>query len=128
MKDLFHKICAGEIPGVVVQQTPSSFALVDKYPIQPGHVLVIPNGLYENILDMPKEAYESLWADVYDLAQKVRKAYQVPRVLFLVEGFAVPQVHIHLIPAHTADALHAKASEISLEAMQAVRDKILASL
>jgi histidine triad (HIT) family protein len=124
MKDLFHKILDGSISGVVLGQTDTSFALVDKYPIQEGHVLVVPKNMYENILDMPQEEYLALWADVYDLARTLKKAYNVPRVLFLVEGFLVPQVHIHLIPAHTPDALHATAREISLEQMQQVATKL----
>lgn len=42
MSSLFTKIRTGEIPGFVIAEDENFFAILDKFPLQPGHILVIP--------------------------------------------------------------------------------------
>lgn len=98
MSSIFTRIYQGEIPGCIVTENNEFFVLMDKFPIKPGHCLIIPKQEQDYLFDMDKDAYTRLMQYSYDIADAVKNATGCVRAGVMVEGFGVPHVHVHLIP------------------------------
>jgi len=124
MATLFSKILTGEIPGCVVAQDEYSFAIVDKFPVQPGHVLVIPKREVPTIDDLPENEHLALMQFARVVAAVLSQVTKTPRIGRLVEGFGVPDhAHLHLIPITGPDQLDMSlAQEMDFADMQAFAD------
>ncbi|MFL2857115.1 MAG: HIT family protein, partial [Planctomycetota bacterium] len=70
--------------------------------VQPGHCLVIPKEEISHVTDLSPEAHAKLWAAVHHVAGKLKKASGCERVVYMVVGWEVPHVHVHLIPTNSA--------------------------
>lgn len=102
---LFCKIIAGEIPSHKIYEDEDFFAFLDINPINIGHTLLIPKEHYDNIFTMPEGLYEKIWSKAKELAPAIQKAADSKRVGIIIEGFAVPHVHIHLVPINVGNEL-----------------------
>ena len=102
---IFCDILDGTRNGHLVYEDKDHIAILDKYPIDDGHTLVIPRKHHEKITDMdpndvgkifsliPKIAKAVLagaGADAFSLAQNNGKAAKQ----------IIPHVHIHIIPRY----------------------------
>nr|XP_058934066.1 bis(5'-adenosyl)-triphosphatase isoform X2 [Kogia breviceps] len=95
-------------PSVVFLKTELSFALVNRKPVVPGHVLVCPLRPVERFRDLhPNEV-----ADLFQAAQRVgtavEKHFQGTSLTFSVQdgpeaGQTVKHVHIHVLPRKAGD-------------------------
>ena len=105
MTCIFCDILDGTRNGHLVYEDKDHIAILDKYPIDDGHTLVIPRKHHEKITDMdpndvgkifsliPKIAKAVLagaGADAFSLAQNNGKAAKQ----------IIPHVHIHIIPRY----------------------------
>ncbi len=52
---IFTEIIEGKLPGYIIFEDKNHVAILDKYPIDTGHSLIIPKKPYEKIIDMPTE-------------------------------------------------------------------------
>lgn len=105
---LFTKIIRGEIPSHKIYEDDKTFAFLDIYPVQKGHVLVIPKVQVEFIWDLDDEDYQALMASVKKIGLHMRKTLHAPHVGVKVVGTDVPHAHVHLIPFHSSAELHAE--------------------
>ncbi|XP_051835947.1 bis(5'-adenosyl)-triphosphatase [Antechinus flavipes] len=95
-------------PSVVFLKTELSFALVNRKPVVPGHVLVCPLRPVERFRDLnPSEV-----ADLFQMAQRVgnvvEKHFQGTSLTFSIQdgpesGQTVKHVHVHILPRKTGD-------------------------
>lgn len=99
---------------------------LDINPIQPGHTLVIPKYHIDYIFDMNDVKYVELMSYAKSIAVKLKEKLSCERVCVAVEGFSVPHVHVHLIPA-TGDGflLRQKILNLTSEQMRDIKNKIL---
>ena len=84
-------------------------ALMDIQPVNPGHILIIPNLHATYLADLPPET----GAHMFQVAQRVAQALRESGVrcqgvdLFLADGEAAGQdvfhVHLHVIPRYRGD-------------------------
>ena len=110
---VFTKIVAGEIPAHKVYEDEFVLAFMDIFPLNPGHVLVIPKVRpTEYIWDLDDEVY----AKVMDISKKValrqRDALSAPRVHMRIIGTDVPYAHVQLIPFDDSAELARKRDQI----------------
>jgi histidine triad (HIT) family protein len=98
MSSIFSKIVAGEIPAYKVAENDRFLAFLDIFPLQRGHVLVIPKLEVDYIFDLKKNDYTDLMAFSYDVALKLKKVIKCNRIGIAVLGLEVPHAHVHLIP------------------------------
>ncbi len=98
MSSIFSKIVAGEIPAYKVAENDRFLAFLDIFPIQRGHVLVVPKLEVDYIFDLKKSDYTDLMAFSYDIAVKIKKVIKCNRIGVAVLGLEVPHAHVHLIP------------------------------
>lgn len=74
--------------------------------INPGHLLLIPKRHVDYLFEMSMTTYQALWAAVAHLAPGLRSVTSAKRVGVAVEGFAVPHVHVHMVPVYAGDELN----------------------
>lgn len=121
MSTLFSKIIAGEIPSYKVYEDEFVFAFLDINPMQKGHTLVVPKVEKDYLFDLDEVSYDKLMHRVRYVAQILKAKLNCKKVCVIVEGYAVPHAHVHLIPTNSADDLDKrlvyKATEVELKEM-----------
>ncbi|MFA5131794.1 MAG: HIT family protein [Candidatus Paceibacterota bacterium] len=124
MSTIFSKIIAGEIPSYKIYEDEHVFAFLDINPMQKGHTLVVPKVEVDNLFDLDEEMYSSLMLRSKDIAKRMKDTLGCARVCVVVEGYAIPHAHVHLIPTNQADDFDKKnvyrASAEELKEMQAI--------
>ena len=106
---IFCDILSGKLPSSVVYQDDRCTALMDIQPINPGHVLVIPNSHVTYLADLD----EGVGSELFSVAQRIAAALRTSGLrcegvnLFLADGEAAGQevfhVHLHVFPRHKGD-------------------------
>lgn len=106
---IFCDILSGKLPASVVYQDDQCTAIMDIQPVNPGHVLVIPNSHAACLGDLEGEA----GSELFRVAQRVAAALRTSGLrcegvnLFLADGEAAGQevfhVHLHVFPRYRGD-------------------------
>ena len=84
-------------------------ALMDKYPINPGHALVMPTKHYETLLQMPPAEVGRLYSLVPKIAQAIistvkADGFNVGQNNGIAANQIVPHVHVHIVPRFNDDS------------------------
>lgn len=109
---LFDKIVSGEIPSYKVWEDDSYLAFLTPWPNTPGFTVVVPKrNPGNNYLDVDDEAYVDLLLAAKKVAAQLRKAFGADRIGLVIEGQAVPHLHVKLIPMH-GDGVNAHAEPV----------------
>lgn len=105
MDCIFCEIIDGKTKAHIIYENSKYVAILDKYPIDTGHSLVMPKKHFEKITDMDESSVGELFstipkivngiikctlADAFSLAQNNGKAAKQ----------IIPHVHIHVIPRY----------------------------
>jgi histidine triad (HIT) family protein len=106
---VFCGILSGELASSIVYQDERCTALMDIQPVNPGHVLVIPNGHVTHLAELSEE----VGAHMFRIAQRVAAALRGSGIrcegvnLLLADGSAAGQevfhVHLHVFPRYAGD-------------------------
>ncbi len=99
--NIFEKIINREIPAKIIWESETHLAFLDINPIQDGHTLVIPKKYIDYIFDMNDEDYIDLMLASREVAKLLKSKLECKRVCVIVEGYAVPHAHVHLIPTNS---------------------------
>lgn len=95
---IFSKIIAGEIPAYKVAENDDYLAFLDIFPLQAGHVLVVPKVEVDYIFDLDDDVFKGLMLFSKQVAEKIKKVIPCNRIGITVIGLEVPHAHVHLIP------------------------------
>ena len=98
MASIFSKIVDREIPAYIVAEDENYLAFLDIFPLQKGHVLVIPKVEVDYIFDLDQETYSGLMNFARQVAIKLKKVTECNRIGMVVIGLEVAHAHVHLIP------------------------------
>ncbi len=98
MSSIFSKIIAGEIPAYKVAENDDYLAFLDIFPLQKGHVLVVPKVEVDYIFDLEDDVYSGLMTFAKEVAIKINKVIDCDRIGVTVIGLEVAHAHVHLIP------------------------------
>jgi histidine triad (HIT) family protein len=96
--NIFEKIINREIPAKIIWESETHLAFLDIQPIQDGHTLVIPKKCTDYIFDLEDGEYTELMLASKEVAILLKQKLECKRVCVIVEGYAVPHTHVHLIP------------------------------
>ena len=99
---IFSKIIAGEIPSYKIAESEMFYAFLDIFPLQKGHVLVVPKLEIDKIFDLPSTYLADLMVFAQPIAQAIEKSFSCNRVSMVTVGLEVPHAHLHLIPINEA--------------------------
>ena len=106
---IFCRILTGDLESTIVFQDQDCTVLMDIQPINPGHMLVIPNEHYPSLESLPPESGQH----IFSVSQKIAHALRSSGIqceginFFLADGKAAMQevfhFHLHIIPRFEGD-------------------------
>jgi histidine triad (HIT) family protein len=105
---VFCQIAKGEVPGQVVHRDEDVIALLDRAPLLPGHVLVMPRRHVETLDDLPEDLLAPLFAAVRRTSIAVQKALRAEGSFVATNtrvSQSVPHLHVHVVPRNKGDGL-----------------------
>ena len=120
MNCIFCKILNGEIPSNKVFENDNFIAILDAFPANEGHTLVIPKKHYENIFEIDENTLKEGYAIAKKIATSIKKALNVKDINILqnngaLAGQTVNHFHIHIIPRKENDKVVIKSEHISVD-------------
>ncbi|MFL6481911.1 MAG: HIT family protein [Nitrososphaera sp.] len=106
---IFCSIISGQEPSVQIRCENGILVLMDKYPINPGHALLMPTKHYETLLEMPPSEVGKLYSLVPRIARAIISAvkadgFNVGQNNGIAANQIVPHVHIHVVPRFNDDS------------------------
>jgi histidine triad (HIT) family protein len=130
MSTIFTKIIRGEIPSYKIAENEHFFAFLDIFPLQEGHVLVVPKAETDKFFDVEDNLLSEWLLFAKPIAKAIETAFPCDRCGLTVIGLEVPHAHLHLIPINSADDLNFNRPKLKLspEQLKVVQQKILAHL
>ncbi len=130
MATIFTEIIEGKRPGFIIFEDDSHIAILDKYPIDTGHSLVLPKVPYEKITEMPKNEVAELFSLIPEIANAILKAtgavaFSIAQNNGKEAKQIIPHVHVHIIPRYADKAtLWTKRGIPSDDELEELRQKI----
>jgi histidine triad (HIT) family protein len=105
MDCLFCDIIKRKQDARVIFEDQSHIAILDKYPIQKGHSLVMPKLHHEKILDMLNDEVGELFSRVPVVARGIMAAtgadgFNIGQNNGRSANQIIPHVHVHVIPRY----------------------------
>lgn len=130
MSSIFSKIIAGEIPSYKISENEHCFAFLDIFPLQKGHVLVVPKKEVDKLFDLDSESYQELMKFSRKIARAIEMSFDCNRVGMAVVGLEVPHAHVHLIPISKMDDMNFANPKLKLESsnFEEIAEKIRKNL
>ena len=107
---VFCAVAAGEADAHVVWEDESMIAFLDRAPVFPGHVLVVPREHVETLPDLAPDRIPELFGAV----QRLARAVEADDGLAAHGSFvamnnrvsqSVPHLHVHVVPRRRKDGL-----------------------
>lgn len=116
---IFCKIIAGEIPSAVIFEDEEFKAILDRFPGNIGHVLVLPKKHYSNIFDIDEDVAGRLFRLATKIAKNMKEvlgfeAMNVVQNNGSLAGQTVHHFHLHLIPRYENDKIMIKWEQLDL--------------
>jgi histidine triad (HIT) family protein len=127
---IFSKIIQGEIPSYKIAENDLFIAFLDIFPLQKGHVLVVPKIEVDKVFELPDNYLSQILVFAKPIAEAIAASFPCDRVSMVTVGLEVPHAHLHLIPINHADDLNFANPKLQLskEELIAVQKAIIAKL
>ncbi|HOA80167.1 MAG TPA: HIT family protein [Defluviitaleaceae bacterium] len=121
---LFCKIAKGDIPSATIFENSEFKVILDKFPANKGHILIIPKEHIENIYEMDSELGGRLFSLATNIARILKKELNIEGLNILqnngkVAGQTVFHFHLHLIPRYEDDQV-----DITWKALKPTDDEL----
>ena len=105
MSCIFCDIISKSREGHFIYEDNHHVAFLDKYPIDKGHVLVVPRQHYEKITDMPENKVGELFSQIPKIAKAIMAstgavAFSLAQNNGRAAKQIIPHVHVHIIPRY----------------------------
>jgi histidine triad (HIT) family protein len=104
----FCAIARGEAEARVVHDGARTLGFLDRRPLFPGHVLLIPREHHETMADADPDVIAALFADARLLAMAVEQGLGADGSFVAVNNRvsqSVPHLHVHVVPRRRKDGL-----------------------
>ena len=127
---IFSKIIQGDIPAYKIAENELFFAFLDIFPLQKGHVLVVPKIEVDKVFDLPDNYLSQILVFAKPIAEAIAASFPCDRVSMVTVGLEVPHAHLHLIPINQADDLNFANPKLQLSEVElsAIQDLIISKL
>ena len=92
----------------IMAETPTALAILDSFPVNPGHALIIPRRHVANYFELSTDEQQALWQLVNTTKILLEnrfhpKGFNIGINIGETAGQSVMHVHIHLIPRYKGD-------------------------
>ena len=127
---IFSKIIQGEIPAYKIAENELFIAFLDIFPLQKGHVLVVPKIEVDKVFELPDDYLSQILIFAKPIAKAIEACFPCNRVSMVTVGLEVPHAHLHLIPINQADDLNFANPKLQLSKADfiAIQDAIISKL
>lgn len=127
---IFSKIIQGEIHAYKIAENEMFFAFLDIFPLQKGHVLVVPKIEVDKVFDLPDDYLAQLLVFAKPIAKAIEASFPCNRISMLTVGLEVPHAHLHLIPIQHAGDIHFENEKLQLskDELKAIQEAIVHQL
>ncbi len=123
---IFCKIVSGIVPAIKIWEDEKYFAFLDINPINPGHTVLIPKKHDDYLFSLNDNEYGELMLKTKKIAKILKDKLNPKRIGVAVEGFAVPHVHIHLVPLNKGNELNPeRARHMDETKLKLIAEKII---
>ncbi len=105
---VFCSIVAGDEPAEVVFDDTTVLAFLDRRPVFPGHVLIVPRDHVETLTDLPIDQVAPLFQRVQLITAAVESAMAADGSFVAMNNRvsqSVPHLHVHVVPRRRGDGL-----------------------
>jgi histidine triad (HIT) family protein len=105
---VFCGIVAGSVPAFVVTSSPDGVAFLDRRPVFPGHVLVVPQPHIEVLGDLSSSLLPGFFGFVQRLSVAVERSLGAGGTFVAINNRvsqSVPHLHAHVVPRTKGDGL-----------------------
>ena len=102
---IFCDMIGGKRPYYEIYHDSNIIAILDKYPIDKGHSLVITKKPYEKLTDMNNQEVAELFSKIPKIANAIIKAtnadaFSIAQNNGKAAKQIIPHVHVHIIPRY----------------------------
>ena len=107
----FCAIVRGDAPAEIVLDEPAGVAFLDRRPLLPGHVLLVPRSHVVTLPDLPVSEVGPLFTLARSLTRAVPRATGGEGAFVAVNNVvsqSVPHLHIHVVPRRKDDRLFSR--------------------
>lgn len=127
---IFSKIIQGEIPAYKIAENELFFAFLDIFPLQKGHVLVVPKIEVDKVFELSDQYLANMLVFAKPIAKAIATCFPCNRISMVTVGLEVPHAHLHLIPINHADDLNFANPKLTLtkEELLAIQTAIVHQL
>lgn len=110
---IFCKIISGDIPSAAIYEDDEFKAILDRFPSNPGHVLILPKKHYSDIFEIDEETAGRLFKLAVKVAKNMKEALGLEAMNLVqnngsMAGQTVHHFHLHLIPRYKDDKVQVK--------------------
>ena len=119
-KDIFCEIIDGDIPSNVVYEDDTLKVIMDKFPVSPGHMLIIPKKHINDALDIDDATFIKMNAIIKKMINKCYDILGASGVAVIQNNGSCQEIkhyHVHIIPKYiepillSADEIYQKLIE-----------------
>lgn len=128
---IFCKIIKGEIPSATIYENDEFKVILDRFPSNEGHVLIMPKNHCANIFEADPDMAGRLFTLAVKVAKIMKNTLGFENMNIVqnngpVAGQTVNHLHVHLIPRYDGDSVNVtwKQLELTDEQIEAVREKL----
>lgn len=118
MSTVFSKIVSGELPAYKVLEDDRHLAFLDVFPLQRGHVLVIPKREEDYVFDLGDQELADLMVFAKRVANRIKTAFPCAKVGVAIVGLEVAHAHIHLIPINAVSEMNFQQQKLQLSSTE----------
>ena len=99
---IFCDIMHDKLQRHLIYEDDNHIAILDKYPIDLGHSLVIPKKPYEKLTDMNSTEIAELFIKIPKIVNGILDAFTIAQNNGKSAKQIVPHVHVHIIPRYSS--------------------------
>lgn len=127
---IFSKIIQGEIPAYKIAENELFFAFLDIFPLQKGHVLVVPKIEVDKVFELPDHYLSEMLVFAKPIAAAIAASFPCNRISMVTVGLEVPHAHLHLIPINGADDINFANEKLQLskDELKLIQETIVSHL
>lgn len=116
---IFCKIISGDIPSAAIYEDDEFKVILDRFPSNPGHVLILPKKHYSDIFEIDEETAGRLFKLAVKVAKNMKESLGLEAMNLVqnngsMAGQTVHHFHLHLIPRYKDDKVQVKWEQLDL--------------
>ena len=95
----------------IIAENKFVFAILDKFPVNDGHTLIIPKRHFENFFEASEEEIKAIYSMMHEVKEMLDiqyepSGYNVGINIGYYAGQTVNHLHVHLIPRYKGDVVN----------------------